>query len=59
MEKTRREFLKKLGFAGSTAAVAATAAYSAGSNLKSGKSKKNEVLYTRSKTWEFYYQQAK
>ena len=59
MQKTRREFLKKLGFAGGAAAVAATSAYAAGSNLKSGKSKKNEVLYTRSQTWEFYYKQAK
>lgn len=59
MQKTRREFLKKLGFAGSVAAATAAGAYAAGSNLKSGKSKKNEVLYTRSKTWEFYYKQAK
>lgn len=58
MQKNRREFLKKLGFAGSVAVASAGVAYAAGSNLKSGKSKKNEVLYTRSKTWEFYYKQA-
>lgn len=58
MQKTRREFLKKLGIAGGAAAVGVGAA-AASNELKSGKSKKTEVLYTRSKTWEFYYKQAK
>lgn len=57
MQKNRREFLKKLGVAGGVVAVSAGGAYAAG-NVKSGKSKKTEVLYTRSKTWEFYYKQA-
>lgn len=51
--KDRREFLKKL-MIGTTAAVATTAV---AKNTK--KSQKNEdVLYTRSKNWEFYYKQA-
>ena len=50
--QNRREFLKKVGLVGAVAA-------NADENLKSGKSKKTEVLYKRSKYWELYYKQAK
>ena len=58
MQKNRREFLKKAGIAGAVAATAGVATETA-SNLKSGKSKKTEVLYKRSKNWDLYYEQAK
>lgn len=56
--QNRREFLKKVGLVGAVAASGAVAA-NANENLKSGKSKKIEVLYKRSKNWELYYKQAK
>ena len=56
--QNRREFLKKVGLVGAVAASSAVVA-NAGENLKSGKSKKTEVLYKRSKNWELYYEQAK
>ena len=56
--QNRREFLKKVGLVGAVAASGAVAA-NANENLKSGKSKKTEVLYQRSKNWELYYKQAK
>ena len=56
--QNRREFLKKVGLVGAVAAIGAVVA-NAGENLKSGKSKKTEVLYKRSKNWELYYKQAK
>ena len=56
--QNRREFLKKVGLVGAVAASSAVVA-NAGKNLKSGKSKKTEVLYKRSKNWELYYKQAK
>ena len=56
--QNRREFLKKVGLDGAVAASGAVAA-NANENLKSGKSKKTEVLYKRSKNWELYYKQAK
>ena len=56
--QNRREFLKKVGLVGAVAASGAVAA-NANANLKSGKSKKTEVLYKRSKNWELYYKQAK
>ena len=56
--QNRREFLKKVGLVCAVAASGAVAA-NADENLKSGKSKKTEVLYKRSKNWELYYKQAK
>ena len=56
--QNRREFLKKVGLVGAVAASGAVAA-NADEKLKSGKSKKTEVLYKRSKNWELYYKQAK
>ena len=56
--QNRREFLKKVGLVGAVAASGAVAA-NANENLKSGKSKKPEVLYKRTKNWELYYKQAK
>ena len=56
--QNRREFLKKVGLVGDVAASGAVAA-NANENLKSGKIKKTEVLYKRSKNWELYYKQAK
>ena len=56
--QNRREFLKKVGLVGAVAA-SGTVAANADKNLKSGKSKKTEVLYKRSKNWELYYKQAK
>ena len=56
--QNRREFLKKVGLVGAVAASDAVAA-NANENLNSGKSKKTEVLYKRSKNWELYYKQAK
>ena len=56
--QNRREFLKKIGLVGAVAASDAVAA-DANENLKSGKSKKTEVLYKRTKYWELYYKQAK
>ena len=56
--QNRREFLKKVGLVGAVAASGAVAA-NANENLKSGKSKKTEVLHKRSKNWELYYKQAK
>ena len=58
MQKNRREFLKKAGLVGAAAATAGAITATA-SNLKSGKSKKTEVLYKRSKNWDLYYEQAK
>lgn len=52
-KKDRREFLKKL-IVGTGAVVATTAVAK-----NTQKSQKNEdVLYKRSKNWEFYYKQA-
>ena len=56
--QNRREFLKKVGLVGVIAASSAVVA-NTNENLKSGKSKKTEVLYKRSKNWELYYKQAK
>ncbi|MBR8461639.1 twin-arginine translocation signal domain-containing protein [Campylobacter sp. faydin G-24] len=56
--KSRREFLKKLMVGGGAAALGATAVV-ASNGIKSGESKSNETLYKRTKTWEFYYKQAK
>ena len=56
--QNRREFLKKVGLVGAVAVSSAVVA-NADENLKSGKSKKSEVLYKRSKNWELYYKQAK
>ena len=56
--QNRREFLKKVGLVGAVAASGAVTA-NADENLKSGKSKKTEVLYKRTKYWELYYKQAK
>ena len=56
--QNRREFLKKVGLVGAVAASSAVVA-NANENLKSGKSKKIEVLYKRTKYWELYYKQAK
>ena len=56
--QNRREFLKKVGLVGAVAASGAVAA-NADENLNSGKIKKTEVHYKRSKNWELYYKQAK
>lgn len=59
MKKERREFLKKsLKTAAATAVVTAAVLHakeSGGSGVVSGKAKKNEVLYFKSKAWQQYY----
>lgn len=68
MQQSRRDFAKKTAIVGATAAiVGTTAVMAAGGEAKVassngvvvGKSKKKEILYTKTNTWEEYYKQAK
>ncbi|CAD7287833.1 hypothetical protein LMG7974_00721 [Campylobacter majalis] len=52
----RRQFLKKLMVGGAVSAVVATSAVAHDKGKKAQKNK--DVLYERTKTWEFYYKQA-
>lgn len=65
MQGSRRDFLKKslkVGAAGGTILAAASIAKPTGDELTGdgngvvvGKSNKKEVLYKKSKEWEYYY----
>ncbi|WP_104722279.1 twin-arginine translocation signal domain-containing protein [Helicobacter mesocricetorum] len=64
MQKSRREFLK--GAAKTSVAVAGVGVVLAGcdkkiesKNIIRGKSKKEEILYQKSKQWDLYYSVAK
>jgi hypothetical protein len=66
MQESRRNFAKKTAIVGATAAiVGSTAVMAAGAEAQAsngvvvGKSKKKEILYTKTNTWEEYYKNAK
>ena len=63
MEKTRRSFLKKAATAGAITAVGIVVANAKDESYNSGgvvvgKSKKQEILYKKTKVWDEYYRNA-
>ncbi|AQW86273.1 putative formate dehydrogenase-associated protein [Campylobacter pinnipediorum subsp. caledonicus] len=55
MQKNRREFLKKL-MVGTSVGLASTSVLAKDKAKKTEKGE--EILYSRNKTWEFYYKQS-
>lgn len=60
MKEKRREFLKNAAMVAGGVAVASVPAVAVKvEDIKNNSGKKNEVLYEKNPTWEFYYKQAK
>ena len=62
MNESRRGFVKKAAVVGAVTAIGVVAAQASGSTGSNGvvigKSKKNEIIYKKTRAWEDYYKSA-